>query len=124
MIKINTNIETQVMVDIDVRGSDTPPSIELRVHVKDYFIGFPSTTSTIILPPLNDVMYLDLEENKIDLSLKAYIGEYHITIWRDMVELTDIETREVVNEIRITSTLIEQDRIVENEPEITVRLKT
>lgn len=123
MIRINTNIETQVMVDIEVKGSDTPAEIELRVHVKDYFIGFPSTTSTIIMPPLNDIMYLDLEDNKIELSLKAYIGEYHLTIWRDMIELTDIETRQLINEIRITSTLVDNDE-TEDRRKITVKLKS
>lgn len=120
MIKINTNIETQVTVDLDVKGTDSPAIIEMRFQYNNYFIGFESESSVLIIPPLNDFLYL--EDNVADVKLKAYIGEYHVTVWEDQVELTDIEPKTLVNEIKITSKLIESRDPME--PEITVRLKS
>jgi len=121
MIKINTNIETKVSVDITTKGTDAETILELRIFSEGFFVGFRSTSDVLIIPPLNNIYWP--EEEAVTISLKAYIGEYHLTIWREDVELTNVEPKLLVaNEITVESTLIE---VEDNEDEeyISVTLK-
>ncbi len=109
MIQLNTNIQTNISVDMKISGLSTSPALRFLLFTPDFFIGFEGSDKDILVPALNKIAWP--EKNIVAGHIEVILDDYYLTIWKDTIHLNDVKHIDLKeNRINVTVTF-------EDEPE-------
>ena len=93
MIQINSNVCTEVLVDFDMSGNETPPTLRMYFTVGDFFCGFNGNDKRIDIPPLLNIQF---PQENVRARIEVILCNYCIKIWEEEIEI--LQSKDSIND--------------------------